>query len=93
MTATLRRRIDQYNFLPHEEAAITRAMTYAADQLGGNVWCEGDSITLADLALVSVLIYLDLRQAERDWRGAHPNLAAWFTRINQRASLRTALAG
>ena len=74
-------------------AAITRAMTYAADQLGGNVWCEGDSITLADLALVSVLIYLDLRQAERDWRRAHLNLAAWFTRINQRASVRTALAG
>jgi hypothetical protein len=30
------------------------------------------SITLADLALVSALIYLDLRQPERDWRGPHP---------------------
>ena len=73
--------------------AITRALVHAAEQLGSNQWCEGDSITLADLALVSVLIYLDLRQAERNWRGAHPNLAAWFTRINQRASVRTALAG
>ena len=73
--------------------AITRALAYAADQLGGNVWCEGDSITLADLALVSVLIYLDLRQAERDWRGLHPNLAAWFARISERASVCTALTG
>ena len=73
--------------------AITRALVYAAEQLGSNQWCEGDSITLADLALVSVLIYLDLRQADRDWRGAHPNLAAWFARISKRASVHTALAG
>ena len=73
--------------------AITRALAYAAGQLEENKWCEGDSITLADLALVSVMIYLDLRQADRDWRGAHPNLAAWFTRISERASVRTALAG
>ena len=72
--------------------AITRALSYAADQLGQKEWCEGSSITLADLALVSALIYLDLRQAERDWRVAHPNLAVWFARISERASVRTALA-
>ena len=74
------------------QAGITRALAYAADQLGSGKWCEGASITLADLALVSALIYLDLRQADRDWRGAHPNLAAWFVRISERASVRTALA-
>ena len=73
--------------------AITRALSYAADQLGLREWCEGSSITLADLALVSALIYLDLRQTERDWRGAHPNLATWFARISERSSVRTALAG
>ena len=72
--------------------AITRALAYAAEQLGGRVWCEGDAITLADLALVSALVYLDLRQAGRDWRGAHPNLAAWFARIGERASVRISLA-
>lgn len=73
--------------------AITRALAYAADQLGTREWCEGASITLADLALVSALIYLDLRQAERNWRGAHPNLAAWFARMSGRASVRATLAG
>jgi glutathione S-transferase len=73
--------------------AITRALDYAAELLGSREWCEGDAITLADLALVSALIYLDLRQAERDWRGAYPGLAAWFARMGQRASVRTALAG
>lgn len=77
---------------PHN-SAITRALAYAAEQLGTREWCEGNAITLADLALVSALIYLDLRQAERDWRGAHPNLAAWFSRISTRPSVRTSLAG
>jgi len=73
--------------------AITRALAYISAQLGQGTWCEGASITLADLALASALIYLDLRQPERDWRGAHPNLAAWFSRIGERASVRTTLAG
>lgn len=71
--------------------AITRALTYAADLLGEREYCEGDTITLADLALVSTLIYLDLRQPDRDWRGAHPNLSVWFERIAARPSVRTTL--
>ena len=73
--------------------AITRALAYATEQLGQREWCEGAAITLADLALVSALVYLDLRQAERDWRGAHPNLAAWFARMGERDSVRMTLAG
>jgi len=71
--------------------AITRALAFVSGQLGQREWCEGTSITLADLALASALIYLDLRQAERDWRGAHPNLAAWLARISERPSLRASL--
>ena len=67
--------------------AVSHALEYAAGLLCDRVWCEGDAITLADLALVSALIYLDLRQAERDWRGKHANLAVWFNRISQRASV------
>lgn len=73
--------------------AITRALAYASDLLGQQEWCEGKAITLADLALASTLVYLDLRQADRDWRGAHPNLAAWFARVSARESVRATLAG
>jgi glutathione S-transferase len=72
--------------------AITRALSFASAQLGDKEWCEGSSITLADLALASALIYLDLRQPERDWRGPHSNLAAWFARVSSRSSVRTTLA-
>lgn len=73
--------------------AIGRALAYAAELLGKNEWCEGGAITLADLAMASALIYLDLRQPERDWREAHPNLAAWFARVSARASVRATLEG
>lgn len=73
--------------------AIAHALTYAAEQLGTQAWCEGSALTLADLALVSALVYLDLRQPERNWRGVHSNLAAWFARMNERASVRISLAG
>ncbi len=71
--------------------AVTRALAYAAELLGAREWCEGASITLGDLALASALVYLDLRQPERDWRGTHPNLAAWFARMSARPSVRTTL--
>lgn len=67
--------------------AVSHALEYASQLLGTNRWCEGEAITLADLALVSVLIYLDLRQSARDWRSAHDNLAAWFERISARPSV------
>ncbi|HLY96008.1 MAG TPA: glutathione S-transferase N-terminal domain-containing protein [Sideroxyarcus sp.] len=79
--------IDMHNL------AVTRALAHVAGQLGQREWCEGDSITLADLALVAALVYLDLRQPERDWRSAHPNLSAWFDRLGTRLSVRASLAG
>lgn len=71
--------------------AITRALQHIAGQLGQHEWCEGDTLTLADLALISALLYLDLRQPERNWRSAHPNLASWFNRLSARQSVKTAL--
>jgi glutathione S-transferase len=72
--------------------AISNALQYAADLLGDNVWCEGEAISLADLAMTSALVYLNLRQPEREWRVAHPNLAAWFDRLSARPSVQTSLA-
>jgi len=73
-------------------AAITRALALAAGQLGKRPWCEGNALTLADLALVCALLYLDLRQPERDWRGQHPDLAAWAAGMLKRDSVRAAVA-
>ena len=67
--------------------AISHALDYASQLLGEREWCEGDGITLADLAMTGALFYLDLRQPDRDWRTAHPNLALWFARMAKRESV------
>jgi glutathione S-transferase len=72
-------------------SAISRTLEHVAAQLGQREWCEGNSITLGDLALVSALAYLDLRQAVGDWRRAHPNLAAWFKRMSARPGVAASL--
>jgi glutathione S-transferase len=73
-------------------AAIDRALAYAATQLAGRTWCEGGALTLGDLALVSALLYLDLRQPERDWRARHPPLRDFAARMLARESVRATLA-
>ncbi len=72
--------------------AITHTLQHIAAQLGTRDWCEGDTLSLGDLALVSALAYLDLRQPERDWRGAHSDLAAWFLRMRARPGIQLSLA-
>lgn len=72
--------------------AISRALDYASISLGNDAWVNGEEISLGDLALFSTLIYLDLRQPERDWRTPHPNLAYLFDQIAQRPSAKTSLA-
>ena len=72
--------------------AISRALDYASISLGNDTWVNGNDISLGDLALFSTLVYLDLRQPERDWRTPHPNLAQLFDQIAQWPSAKTSLA-
>jgi glutathione S-transferase len=77
--------------ITQHSTAVSRALAHAAAQLGRQEWCEGASITLADLALASALVYLDLRLPELGWRTLHNDLAQWFTRISNRESMRISL--
>jgi glutathione S-transferase len=80
----------QSSTIAMHDTAISKALQYASELLGQKRWCEGEILTLADLALVSALLYLDLRFAERDWRGAHPNLREFFVHVSSRRSVITA---
>lgn len=79
--------------ITRHDQAISRALDYAGTQLGDAEWTHGEALSLGDLALFAALVYLDLRQAERDWRSHHPNLKALFDRIAARPSAQTSLAG
>lgn len=71
--------------------AIDRALDFASISLGNNPWTHGEEISLGDLALFAALVYLNLRQPERDWRTPHPNLALLYDRVAERPSGKTVL--
>lgn len=71
-------------FVEHQFEKVDRGLASLegiADQLN-------DNFTIGEVALVCVLGYLDFRFAERGWRSAHPQLAAWFEAASARDSVK-----
>jgi glutathione S-transferase len=54
--------------------------------LGEKVWCNGNHLSLADIATGCALGYLDFRFPQIDWRERHPNLARLTTKLHARQS-------
>lgn len=71
-------------WIARQEQKIFRGLGVAAQDLGDDPWCMGDTYTLADIALGCTLGYLDLRFPQIAWRETHPNLAALAARLQER---------
>ena len=54
--------------------------------LGEKPWCNGNTFTLADIAVGCALGYLDFRFPQIDWRGDYPNLNRVFDKLAARQS-------
>jgi glutathione S-transferase len=76
------------DWLTLQEKTLFRGLEALSEALGEKPWFLGNSMTLADVACGCMLGYLDLRFAEIDWRGAHPNLAKLMDKLMARASFR-----
>jgi len=50
-----------------------------------------EGITIGTVAVGCALGYLDFRYADRDWRGKHPKLGAWFAEIAKRPSFQATM--
>jgi glutathione S-transferase len=55
-----------------------------ADDLGDKPWCNGESYTLADIAVGCCLLWLSLRFPDITWRDDYPNLAKLIDKLAQR---------
>ncbi|PHV09926.1 glutathione S-transferase [Chitinimonas sp. BJB300] len=72
------------DWIKRQEAKITRGLQSLAEDLGENSWCNGESYSLADIAVGACLGYLDFRFAEITWRSSYPNLARLADKLAQR---------
>ncbi|BET13398.1 glutathione S-transferase family protein [Pandoraea sputorum] len=74
-------------FIARQVGKIEESLRAMARGLDERQWCAGNRLTLADVAVVCALGYLDFRYQEIDWRTAHPNLARHFERMSARPSV------
>ena len=54
--------------------------------LGDKPWCNGNHLTLADVAVGCALDYLSFRFGHVEWRGEYPNLARLAEKLETRQS-------
>jgi glutathione S-transferase len=67
-------------------ARVQSALDAMAAGLGDRAWCCGNHLTLADIATVCAVHYLDFRFPEIGWRASHPNLARLADKLAARPS-------
>jgi glutathione S-transferase len=63
---------------------VTQGLEAAARELDDKKWCDGNTYTLADIALGCTLGYLAFRFSEIEWRNTSPNLAELSGRLEKR---------
>ncbi len=73
-------------WIERQQKKIDQGLQAVAAELGDKPWCEGESITLADIALGCMLGWLDLRYQQLAWRETYPNLARHFDEMMKRPS-------
>ncbi|MBU2642701.1 MAG: glutathione S-transferase [Gammaproteobacteria bacterium] len=76
------------DWLALQQKTLFRGLEALSEALGEKPWYLGNSMTLADIACGCMLGYLELRFAEIDWRGAHPNLVKLMDKLMERASFK-----
>lgn len=71
-----------------QEKSLHRGLAALAEALGEKALFLGTAMTLADIATVCALAYLDLRFPKIQWRETYPNLAALAEKLGERASFK-----
>ena len=65
---------------------ITNSLRQMSEGLAGNVWCHGNQMTLADVAVGCALGYLLFRFPNIQWQAQYPNLDRLYQKLLQRPS-------
>lgn len=76
--------------LARQELKINNALQFASDHLPAAEYLFDGRMTLADIAMVVALNYIDLR-FPHPWREQHSDLADWLRRISLRPSFEETL--
>jgi glutathione S-transferase len=65
---------------------VQNSLRQMSERLGGNAWCHGNQMTLADIATGCALGYLLFRFPDIQWQAQYPNLDRLYQKLVQRPS-------
>jgi glutathione S-transferase len=65
---------------------VQSSLRQMSERLGGNAWCHGNQMTLADIATGCALGYLLFRFPDIQWQAQYPNLDRLYQKLAQRPS-------
>jgi glutathione S-transferase len=74
------------SWIARQRKKVDAGIAVAAADLGDKDYCHGVALTVADIAMVCALFWLEFRLPEINWRASHPALAAWADQIATRPS-------
>lgn len=80
------------DWIQRQQQKIELGLAALSVALGQNEYVVAHRFSLADIAMLSTLGYLDLRFAEIDWRTQYPNLADFMQRLAERESVKATVA-
>jgi glutathione S-transferase len=75
-------------WIARQSRKIEGGIAELARSIGERRFAVGDRFGLGDIAVGSVLGYLEVRLPELDWRSRYPNLARYVDRLAERPSFR-----
>ena len=73
-------------WIDRQLAKVNASLKAMSQGLGEKPFCAGIYLSLADIAVVCALVYVDFRFPEIEWRGTYPNLAKLQDKLMQRQS-------
>ena len=76
------------DWMIRQQTKIFKGLEALAEALGERLNFIGNKLSLADIAAGCCLAYLDFRFPDIKWREAHPNLAAFYEKVGNRASFK-----
>ncbi len=71
-------------WIERQRGKVSQALKVMSDDLGGQPWCHGSSLSLADVAVGCALGYVSFRLGDMRWREQYPNLAHLYDKLMQR---------
>ncbi|TDR31422.1 glutathione S-transferase N-terminal domain-containing protein [Hydromonas duriensis] len=62
------------DWIDRQQDKLTRGLAVIEEQLTHHLWCANNAYSVADVATVCLVDFLDFRLPSFDWRAHHPNV-------------------